>query len=51
MLLLRKNFKYVEIPIHYHARAFEEWKKIKRQDWVKAIWTLIKWRFKIISKI
>jgi hypothetical protein len=24
MLLLRKKFKYVEIPIHYHARAFEE---------------------------
>ena len=48
MLLLRKKFKYVEIPIHYHARAFEEWKKIKWQDWVKAIWTLIKWRFKNI---
>lgn len=49
MLLLRKKYQYSEIPIHYHARAFEEWKKIKRQDWIKAIFTLIKWRFKKIS--
>ena len=51
MLLLRKKFKYVEIPIHYHARAFEEWKKIKRQDGFNAIFTLIKWRFKNISNL
>ena len=51
MLLLRKKFKYIEIPIHYHARAFEEWKKIKRQDWVKAIWTLINWRFKKVPNL
>lgn len=51
MLLLRNKYKYIEVPIHYHARAFKEWKKIKRQDWVKAILTLIKWRFKNISNL
>ena len=51
MLLLREKYKYVEIPIHYHARPFEEWKKIRRQDWIKAIFTLIKWRFKNISNL
>ncbi len=45
MLLLRKWFKYWEYPIHYHARKVTEGKKIKWKDWVKAIWTLIKWRF------
>lgn len=51
MLLLRKWFKYVEVPIHYHARSFEEWKKIKWQDGINAILTLFKWRFKKISNI
>lgn len=46
ILLLRKRFSYYEIPIHYHARKFEEWKKIKRQDWIRALLTLIKRRFK-----
>ena len=51
MLLLRKGFSYYEIPIHYHARKFEEGKKIKRQDGVKALRTLLKWRFKPLPKI
>lgn len=51
MLLLRKGFSYYETPIHYHARKFEEGKKIKRQDGVKALRTLVKWRFKPLPKI
>jgi len=48
MLLLRNKFKYDEYPIHYRARKPEEGKKIKRKDWIKAIFTLFKWRFKNI---
>jgi len=49
MLLFRKWFTYAEVPIHYKARDFEAGKKINRKDWVKALWTLIVWRFKKIS--
>lgn len=48
MLLLRKRFTYKEIPIHYHARHFDEGKKINWKDGLKALWTLLKWRFKKI---
>jgi len=48
MLLFRKWFTYKEIPIHYKARNFDEGKKINWKDGVKALWTLIKWRFKKI---
>lgn len=48
MLLLRKKFKYIEVPIHYKARKFDEGKKINWKDGVKAIWTLFKWRVKKI---
>ena len=51
MLLLRKWFKYAEIPIHYEARKFDEWKKINWKDGVKALWTLLVWRFKCLPKI
>lgn len=50
MLLLRKWFTYAEIPIHYQARKFDEGKKINWKDGVKALWTLVVWRFKKISK-
>lgn len=48
MILLRKWFKYREVPIHYKARKFTEGKKINWKDWVKALTTLIKRRFKKI---
>ncbi len=51
ILLLRKGFKYAEIPIHYEARKFEEGKKINRKDGVRALRTLVKRRFKRIPKI
>ena len=34
-----------EVPISYHSRTVKEGKKIKWIDGVKAIWTLIKYRF------
>lgn len=51
MLLLRKWFAYTEIPIHYEARKFDEGKKINWKDGVKALWTLIVWRCKLLPKI
>lgn len=51
MLLLRKWFRYAEIPIHYEARKFDEGKKINRKDGVKALWTLLVWRFQWLPKI
>ena len=45
MLLLKKGYSYWEVPIHYKARNVAEGKKIKWQDWVKALKTLLKWRF------
>jgi len=45
ILLLKKWYKYWEFPIHYSARNFEEWKKINWKDWIKAIFTLLKYRF------
>lgn len=46
VLLLKKWFKYSELWIKYSPRKATEWKKIKWIDWLKAILTIIKWRFK-----
>lgn len=46
IFLLKKWFKYSEVPISYFPRKSSEWKKIKWIDWVKAIKTIIKRRFK-----
>ncbi|GAB4337467.1 MAG: glycosyltransferase family 2 protein [Candidatus Abyssubacteria bacterium] len=34
-----------EVPIHYYSRSIKEGKKIKWTDGIKAIWTLLKYRF------
>ena len=34
-----------EIPINYHGRSYQEGKKIVASDGLKAIWTLIKYRY------
>ncbi|NQU07048.1 MAG: hypothetical protein HQ583_00705 [Candidatus Abyssubacteria bacterium] len=34
-----------EVPISYNSRTIKEGKKIKWVDGVKAIWTLMKYRF------
>jgi len=46
MYLLKKWYKYSEVPIKYFPRKTTEWKKIKWIDWIKAIKTIIKWNFK-----
>jgi glycosyltransferase involved in cell wall biosynthesis len=44
--LLRKGFKIVQHPISYRFRSYREGKKISWQDGIKAIITLLKYRFK-----
>jgi glycosyltransferase involved in cell wall biosynthesis len=43
--LLRRGYRIAEVPIKYKPRTYEEGKKIKWQDGVRMIWTIIKWRF------
>jgi len=44
--LLKKGIRIHEIPIDFKARSFDEGKKITWRDGVKALFTLIKYRFK-----
>ena len=39
------NVKIFEIPINYHGRSYKQGKKIVASDGIKAIWTLIKYRY------
>lgn len=43
--LLRHGYKIKEVPISYHPRGFDEGKKIGWVDGVKAVFTLLKYRF------
>lgn len=43
--LLRKKIKILELPISFNARSFEEGKKINWVDGLKALKTLLKYRF------
>jgi glycosyltransferase involved in cell wall biosynthesis len=43
--LLKKGYKIYEVPISYNCRSFEEGKKIKWTDGIKALFYLIKYRF------
>jgi dolichol-phosphate mannosyltransferase len=43
--VLRRGERILEIPITYHARTWEEGKKISWGDFVVAVWTLIRYRF------
>ncbi len=45
MTLLKKWYKYGEIPIRYYPRPVTQWKKIKLKDGWMAIKTLFKYRF------
>ena len=47
----RNKIRIHEIPIKYNPRKFEEGKKIRWTDGLEAIWTLIKYRLKPLSKI
>lgn len=44
--LLRMGIRIHEVPISYRPRLKAEGKKITWKDGVKAVWTLVKWRFK-----
>jgi glycosyltransferase involved in cell wall biosynthesis len=43
--LLKRGFRYAEVPIRYEARTHAQGKKIRWYDGVECIWTLIKYRF------
>ena len=43
--LLRKGIRIHEVPISYNPRMKKEGKKITWKDGIKAVWSLVKWRF------
>jgi glycosyltransferase involved in cell wall biosynthesis len=43
--LIRAGIPIVEVPIEYRPRSVEEGKKIGPADGVRAVWTLLKYRF------
>jgi glycosyltransferase involved in cell wall biosynthesis len=43
--LKKRGVQILERPISFEARAREEGKKIRRADFFKAVWTLIRYRF------
>jgi glycosyltransferase involved in cell wall biosynthesis len=43
--LLRQGEKIHEIPVSYKGRSYHEGKKIGWQDGVKAVWTIMRYRF------
>lgn len=44
--LLKRGYRYAEVPISYHPRTHAQGKKITWRDGVECIWTLVKYRFK-----
>ena len=45
--LIRLGIKIIDVPINYRPRTKVEGKKIKMSDGIIAIWTLIRFRFKL----
>lgn len=43
--ILKNKCRVYEVPISFYGRGYEEGKKIKAIDGVKALWALIKYRF------
>lgn len=43
--ILKVGYQILELPISYQSRTYAEGKKIKIRDGLKAIWTIIKFRF------
>jgi len=43
--VIKKNVRIYEVPIQYFGRGYEEGKKIKAIDGIKAFWTLLWYRF------
>ncbi|MFA4880153.1 MAG: glycosyltransferase family 2 protein [Candidatus Doudnabacteria bacterium] len=42
--ILKRGIKIKEIPIHYYPRTFAQGKKIRFQDGLKGLWTILKSR-------
>ncbi len=43
--VLKRRFRIFEVPITFNPRDYDEGKKIKFQDALVAVWTLIRYRF------
>ncbi|MFH2021106.1 MAG: glycosyltransferase family 2 protein [archaeon] len=43
--VLKRGYKIHEVPISYFPRSIKEGKKIKWNDGIEALWTLLKYRF------
>ena len=43
--LLKRGYRYAEVPVSYEARTLAQGKKIRWYDGVECIWALIKYRF------
>ncbi len=43
--VIRKGYRIYEVPISFNPRNYQQGKKIKFKDAIKAIWTLIRVRF------
>lgn len=43
--LLKRGYRYKEVPVWYEARTHAQGKKITWKDGVECIWTLLKYRF------
>jgi dolichol-phosphate mannosyltransferase len=43
--LLKNGYQIVEVPISYEPRSFEEGKKIRGKDGLKALYTILRDRF------
>lgn len=49
--LRRLDYRICEVPISYNARGIADGKKIRWQDGVEALWTLIKYRFTPLPRL
>lgn len=43
--VFKRRYRVYEVPISYYGRTYEEGKKIKRTDFFRAVWALLKYRF------
>lgn len=41
--LARKRLRFYEVPVAYHGRTYEEGKKIRMKDGVRALWVILKY--------
>ena len=44
--MCKRNLRLYEVPIAYYGRTYEEGKKITWRDGFKAVWVLVRVRFR-----